>query len=363
MKEIGLEIINKIHEYGYVGYIVGGFVRDMLLKKESKDVDITTNATTMEFKNIFPDIEIVNTTYGAVILHYKGYHFDITTFRKEEDYLDNRHPSSVTYVNDLETDLRRRDFTINALCLDKDGNVIDLVGGINDLNNNIIKSIGSSDLSFKDDALRILRAIRFSSYLNFKIDEEVLLSIEKNKELLKKISYNQKKKELDKIFGSNKAREGIELIKQLGLDKILELDELDRVKDYSDILGIWAMINTKAYPFSNLEKESIDKINLVYEMDNLNNEVLYEYGLYVNVIAGINKGIDKKSILEKYEALPIKRRDEIKITAQEMCDILKKEPGKFISKIYEKLEKLILNGQLENDNTILKRYIMEEYHE
>lgn len=357
MKEIGLEILNKISEYGYVAYIVGGYVRDTLLKVESNDIDITTNATPMELKNIFPNIEVVNATYGSVILYYKNYRFDITTFRKDLEYLDNRHPSEVVYVNDLKTDLLRRDFTINTLCIDKDGNLIDLLNAKNDLNKHLIQTVVDSDKSFSDDALRILRAIRFACLLDFELSDEIKASIIKNKHLLKKLSYNRKKNELDKIFCSNKAFDGIKLIKEYNLVKELDLDGIERVKNCSDLIGVWAMINSKKYSFSKSEKELIRKVNLVYKMDNLDYRVLYQYGLYVNVLAGINKGLTKKDILAKYESLPIKAKDEIKIDASEICIILKKKPGNFIGKIYKDLENKILNNELENDNKKLREYL------
>ena len=324
MKELGLEIINEIINHGYIAYIVGGFVRDSLLGINSFDVDITTNATPLELKNIFPNSLVKSDSYGALVLYYKKYRFDITTMREEMEYLDNRHPSSVIYVNDLKTDLLRRDFTINALCFDKDGQLIDLIDGKKDLERKIIRTIIPSDKSFSDDALRILRAIRFASLLDFKLSEETKEAIIKNKHLLKNLSKARKKEELDKIFGSKKAYEGIKLIKEFGLEEELDLINLNRVKDYSDIVGIWAMINTNIYSFTSSEKDLIEKINVVYNMDKLDNLTLYHYGCYVCVLAGINKGLKKKDILEKYENLPIKRRDEIKITAKEMCEVLNK---------------------------------------
>jgi len=361
MKEMGIEVLNIIYDYGYDGYIVGGFVRDYLLGLPSIDVDITTNATPMELKNIFPNIEISNRNYGSVTLNYKNYRFEITTYRKDMEYIDNRHPSSIVYVNDLKTDLLRRDFTINAICMDKDGNIVDLLNGKSDLDSRIIKSIGESDKSFQDDALRILRAIRFATILDFELSDEVKNAIIKNKLLLKNLSYERKKHELDRIFASSHARQGVNLIKEFGLSEILELSNLNRIRDYSDIVGIWAMINTNVYPFTNSEKELIEKINVVYNLNNLDNEILYKYGLYVNVIAGINKGILKKEILEKYDNLPIKERCEIKITAQEICALLRKTPGGFITEIYVDLERQILLKKLNNENMELREYIINNY--
>ena len=363
MKEIGLEIIRKITDKGYQAYIVGGYVRDSLLGIESNDIDITTNAKPKELKEIFPDCIIKSDSYGAVIIVYKNYHFDVTTMREEMEYLDSRHPSGIIYVDDLKKDLLRRDFTINALCLDKDDQLIDLIGGKDDLDKKIIRTIGDSNKSFSDDALRILRAVRFASLLDFKLSDETKDAIKNNKHLLTRLSNSRRKEELDKIFGSKKAYEGIKLIQELDLVNELNLSNLDRIKDYSDLVGIWAMINTDAYDFSPNEKELIKKVNIVYEMDNLNNSVLYHYGGYVNTLAGINKGIDKKEIITKYEELPIKRREDINITASDMCDILKKEPGPFIGKLYEVIEDKILSGELINDNNDIKRFIKEYENE
>ncbi len=357
MKELGLEIINKLCNHGYKAYIVGGFVRDELLGIMSNDVDITTSAKPKEIKELFPDCIIKSDSYGAVIIKYKNYYFDVTTMREEMEYLDSRHPSSVVYVDDLKKDLLRRDFTINALCFDKDGKLIDLINGKEDLDKKIIKTIGDSNKSFSDDALRILRAIRFASHLKFDLSNEVIEAIKNNKHLIKKLSNSRKKEELDKIFGSKHAKEGIELIKKLDLCGELNLMNLDRVKDYSDLVGIWAMINPSEYEFSPNEKDLITKVNIVYDMDNLDNKVLYHYGCYVNVLSGINKGLKKKDVIAKYESLPIKRRDEINISAKEMCEILNKEPGPFIGEIYKVLEDKILLGEIENNNDKIKEFI------
>ena len=359
MKELGLEIINQLINNGFIAYIVGGFVRDSLLNIKSNDVDITTNAKPKEIKELFNDCEIKSDSYGAVIINYKNYRFDVTTMREEMEYLDNRHPSGVIYVDDIKKDLNRRDFTINALCFDKNGDLVDLIDGKKDLDKKVIRTIISSDKSFKDDALRILRAIRFASLLDFKLSDEVVEAIKNNKELLSNLSKSRKKEELDKIFGSNKAREGIELMRKFDLLSLLHLENIDRVKDFSDIVGIWSMINTDYYDFTSSEKDLIKKVNIVYDMDNLDNLVLYHYGCYVNVIAGINKGIDKKDILEKYENLPIKRRDDILITAKEMCEILNQKPGSFIGKLYQIIEDKIIKGELPNDNKLIKEFINE----
>ena len=181
LKKIALEFINLIENSGYKAYIVGGFVRDFLMKKESYDIDITTNATPKEIQKIFSSVTVkrpINDedNYGSVRVVYKNIIFEVTTFRKELEYLDNRHPSRIFYVDDLETDLKRRDFTINAICMDKNSNIIDPLQGKLDIQNKIIRTIAPSEASFKDDALRILRAIRFMVTLNFKFHPDIIIA-------------------------------------------------------------------------------------------------------------------------------------------------------------------------------------------
>jgi len=361
MKKITLEVLNKIHEYGYEAYAVGGYVRDMLLNIKSNDIDLTTNATPMELKNIFEDIKIKKENYGSVTLLYKNIRFEITTYRKEESYSDNRHPDKIEYVNDLKTDLLRRDFTINTICMDKDGNIIDLLGGINDLNNKIIKTVLESDKSFQDDSLRILRAIRFATTLNFKLSSMITTSIKKNKYLLDNLSVDRKKYELNHIFISGNVKYGIDLLKQFELLKILDIENIERVKDYTDLIGIWAMINSNSYNFNSSEKALIKNVNIVYELNNLDKHVLYKYGLYVNVLAGLNKGLSKKKITEIYQNLPIQTRDDININALKICDILNRKPDYLINEVYTDLEYEIIEGKLINKEDEIINYITNKY--
>lgn len=362
MKRITLEVLTKIHDYGYEAYAVGGYVRDMLLGIKSNDIDLTTNATPMELKNIFPNIKISKENYGSTTLIYKKVRFEITTYRKEANYVDNRHPEKIEYVNDLKTDLLRRDFTINTICMDKDGKIIDLLNGIKDLENKVIKTVADSNKSFQDDALRILRAIRFSTILDFKLSNKVIDGIKNNKHLLNNLSSTRKKYELDHIFTSKRVNAGIEMIKKFDLLDILHLNNIDRVKDYSDLIGIWAMINSTYYNFTNSEKDLIKNINLVYELDNFNQHVLYKYGLYVNVLAGLNKGLDKKKITEIYHNLPIQKRDDIKISPLKICEILNRKPDYFINEIYLDLEKEIIENNLLNDEEAIINYIVNKYN-
>ncbi len=198
-------ILQKLQDNGYEGYAVGGAVRDSLLKKNPKDWDITTNALPDDIIKIFNNYQIVLTgiKHGTVGVVIRKELFEITTYRTDNEYLDNRHPSSVTFSKSLKDDLSRRDFTINALFCDINGNVGDYFNGINDLKNKKIVCVGDASSRFNEDALRILRAIRFASTLEFSIDEETKKAIFKNKSLLLNISSERVQSELNGILTSN----------------------------------------------------------------------------------------------------------------------------------------------------------------
>ena len=127
MYNIGLNVLNRIEEYGYKAYIIGGYPRDLYLKRGSTDIDVCTDATPMEIIKIFPDVVTTNFEYGSVTILHENVRIEITTFRSEGKYINNRKPSVIKYVDSLEEDLKRRDFTINTLCIDKDGKQIDLL--------------------------------------------------------------------------------------------------------------------------------------------------------------------------------------------------------------------------------------------
>ncbi len=177
MLEKALELLNIFYEKGYEAYIVGGFSRDRYIGRDTVDVDICTNATPKDLKNIFKDSMLPKEQYGSVHLMYKKVNFEVTTYRMDLEYLNKRSPSKIMYTDNLIIDLKRRDFTMNTLCIDKDGKVIDLLNAKEDIKNSIIKCVGNSDKRLKEDALRILRAIRFSCELNFVLDDELKQAI------------------------------------------------------------------------------------------------------------------------------------------------------------------------------------------
>ncbi len=232
-KEVQL-ITEKIEKRGFEAYIVGGCVRDFLLDKNPKDWDITTNAKPEEIQKIFPN-SFYNNKFGTVTVVNKNAkdenlkNIEITTYRIDTGYSDKRHPDKIEFTPNLKDDLARRDFTINAMAMRvvnqepgiRNQEIIDLFDGREDLENKIIRAVGDAGERFNEDALRMLRAIRFSSELNFEIEKVTLTAIKKNNELLKFVSQERIRDELEKIILSDKPSEGIELLRKLELLKYI----------------------------------------------------------------------------------------------------------------------------------------------
>lgn len=362
MSETALKILKKINSHGFEAYLVGGYPRDIYMGKDSLDYDICTSATPKDLKKIFDNSILKVEQYGSVTLIEHGKRFEITTFRRDIKYLNNRKPIEIEYIKTLEDDLKRRDFIMNTMCIDSNGNLIDLLNGRDDIDNKIIKTVGNADLKIYEDSLRILRAIRFATILDFDLDKELKSAIIKHKGLLNNLSYYRKKEELDKIFSSTNSIKGINLIKELGLAKYLELSNLEKLVLTTYSIGIWAQLDVlDKYTFNNTEKDTIIKINELLDKDLLDPNNLYKYGLYISTIAGEIKGINKKIINQAYNTLSIHNKLDIVIDAREICDILNKKPDKFLKNIFNDLEYKIVNKLLKNDKDILRKYVLENY--
>ena len=357
MYENAIEVLKRIEKNNYRAYIVGGFPRDLYLDRKSSDVDICTNARPKDLTNIFEDTKITNIEYGCVIVKYKGTLFAITTFRSDNDYKDFRKPESINYVDDLLEDLNRRDFVINTMCIDVNGKQIDMLDAKKDLNQKIIRTVGDSDKKIREDALRILRAIRFATILNFKLDENLKKSIIKYKDNLKKLSYTRKKEELEKIFSSPNNNYGINLLKELKLAESLDIN-LDIVVTQSS-LAIWSQINNEKYPFTKQEKDIIKKVAESLNDNILDQNTLYKKGLYVASLVGEIKQISKKEILKVYNDLPIHDRTEINIEPLEICEYLKIEPGYVLHHILDDIENQIINKKIKNEKEFIKKYLIK----
>lgn len=228
------KIIQSIEKSGACAYIVGGYIRDLIRGEntESKDIDIATNASPDEIEHLFGCADGVTyplgKEFGTIGFRPKGKDqtFEITTFRTEETYTDGRHPDSVTFAKTIEEDLSRRDFTCNAIACDANGNIIDPFNGIEDIHNNVIRCVGNPKDRFKEDHLRILRALRFASQLGFIIEDKTASAIHKMKDTINNVSAERIREELTKLLCGKNAKQVLTNYSDVIFEIIPELAQL-----------------------------------------------------------------------------------------------------------------------------------------
>lgn len=357
-----INILEKFNEAGYEAYFVGGCVRDYLLNDDFSDIDITTNALPDEVKQIFRKSIDTGIQHGTVTILINGDSFEVTTFRTEDDYIDHRTPEKVEFVSDLKEDLDRRDFTINAMALDSKGELYDYHCGEKDLRNKIIKTVNNPNERFFEDALRMLRAFRFSSKLGFEIEENTLKAIKNNAELIKFVSIERIVNEFRKLLTGKGNKRSLELLLDSKLNNYIPfLDEISKIIDFSNYtfcqsLYILSKINDisfeklKELKLSNKEIKQVkiyEKINKDF-ISNIPLEIiLYNYDIEdVTFIASYSKYYDMEDI-EKIK-LPIESFNDIAITSMEIISIIDKPAGPWIKEIIKKLEEDILLSKIDN---------------
>jgi len=228
-REKAISIVQRLRQEGYEAYLAGGCVRDMLLKKPPQDYDITTNAKPEDIQRVFPETIPVGAQFGVILVLIDDAPFEVASFRYDGPYLDGRRPSHVRYGS-LEEDIFRRDFTINGMVYDPIGDrVIDLVEGQKDLEQHVIRAIGSPQLRFEEDRLRMIRAVRFAASLKFEIEASTFEAIRWLAATVTQISWERIGDEVTRILTEGGARRGFELLDESGLLKVL-LPEVEAMK-------------------------------------------------------------------------------------------------------------------------------------
>lgn len=200
-------IIDRLNKHGYRADVVGGAIRDLYIGREAGDYDITTAASPDKIKEIFSDVRTIDTgiKHGTVTIHLDGENFEVTTYRRDGEYKDARHPESVEFTSELSEDLSRRDFTVNAICYNPKDGFTDLFGGCDDVRARVIRAVGDAEVRFSEDALRILRALRFASVLDFSIEKDTADAVHRTRELLRKVSRERIYTEWYKLVGGRGA--------------------------------------------------------------------------------------------------------------------------------------------------------------
>ena len=387
-----LPVMQQLVDAGYEAYFVGGSVRDMLLHKPISDVDIATSATPQEVKEIFPHTVDVGIEHGTVmVIHHKeGY--EVTTFRTEEGYEDFRHPDKVTFVRSLEEDLKRRDFTINALAIGIDDQLMDFFDGIGDLERQCLRCVGDAKERFNEDALRMFRAVRFVGQLGFQIEEKTKNAISLLKMNLSKVAVERMKVEFEKMIQSSFRKEALQLFVETGLYQacplfdgkdeillklaefplkemsvlqawILFIDELNLSdKEVTHLLKSWKSSNEQirdvlvGYKTYRARKEEEWNFFFAYACP-------YEVACEVEtLLIAQDKSTSMKGLEATYHSLPIRSMNDIHLNGHDIIRILKLDKkGPIIGQVLKTVEKMILEQSISNDAEVLETYVLSHF--
>lgn len=325
-------IMEKLNRNGFESYVVGGAVRDMVMGLSPNDIDITTSATPEEVIRLFPKTFPSGIAFGTVTVVIENEEFEVTTFRTDGEYLDGRRPETVTFGKTIDEDLSRRDFTINAMAMDIDGNITDPFGGLHDIEKEVVRCVGNPEKRFSEDALRMMRAIRFASRYEFAIEGVLFNSIKKFAPTIKKVSLERINQEFTKILISKNPELGIKLLYKTGLfdfifPDISFNDIKENIKNINKVpanlelrlatmfLGFDPEVvekTLKTLKFTNITIKNVVALVKGYAELNISNNILKVMNIVgkENIFAFLEivKAIDE----EKFEELNIKANEAIK---------------------------------------------------
>ena len=377
---IGKEIIKVLKDNGYEAYFVGGYVRDKLLGNESDDIDITTNAHPDQVVPLFKHVKHTGKKYGTVTILKDAYKFEVTTFRFDGEYKDNRRPEEVTFSKNLTDDLERRDFTINAIVMDEFEEVKDYHNGIKDIESKIIRTINDPYKRFNEDALRILRAIRFVSKLGFDIEEETLNAMMDLKDKVETLAIERIMVELDKIMRGPYKQKAYKYLVDTGLHKTLDLEaginhlsqndfDLYPVEAFM-VCFILGEMNDK-WRFSNRELRLMKKVLTLHEVtkDNeFNKYLLFSYHLDVCLISNkISVALgykDQEQAIRQIDSeLLVKDVCDLKFKGQDILQLTTLKNRSVIALVIDDLLYNVIMEIMPNDYDILKEFALKRVAE
>lgn len=389
-----LPVLQTLKEAGHEAVFVGGSVRDLVLGKEISDVDIATSATPEEVKSLFSHTVDVGIEHGTVLVLHHHDSYEVTTFRTEGTYQDFRHPDSVTFVRSLEEDLMRRDFTINALAVNDKEEIVDYFGGIEDLEREIIRCVGNPMERFNEDALRMMRAVRFAGQLGFTIESDTFNAIRTLKANLERVAVERMKVEFEKMILSPHRALAFKAFVESELYH--SCPDLKEAKETLLKLGefpLEKMTITQAWIlFAYYERLSIPQLRKVLKnWKSSNDQISTILTGYQTLLARLEKewdaflayecpevlAIEVEQLLpgighseqlveleEVYRQLPIRSMKDIQIDGFGVKEALGLEKmGPIIGEVLQALQTEILSGRLANENTEIVSWIRNNFNE
>ncbi len=387
-----LPILEKLQSAGFEAYFVGGSVRDVLLERPIHDVDIATSAYPQETKSVFARTVDVGIEHGTVLVLEGAHEYEVTTFRTEDVYVDYRRPSAVTFVRSLKEDLKRRDFTVNALALNEQSQIVDLFDGMTDLKQKVLRAVGVADERFKEDALRIMRGFRFVASLDFTIATETFSAMKAHAPLLEKISVERSFIELDKLFLAPHWRKGLAALLDCQAQNFLPhlsaycdvlqtlMERLANDFTFSASEQAWASLFIlqaeepnvrqflKDWKTSNDFQKRVSAIVSAFRLRKtgcLSAWDVYTYGseillLVEDLRGGLGLPTDHAHILTLEASLPIQSKKDMCLNGRDLMETYGLSAGPHLGDILDELEKAMVMGLVSNEKEVVSHYLREK---
>lgn len=377
-------VLQKIEDAGFEAYFVGGCVRDTILGDAIHDIDIATSAYPSEIKSIFKRTIDTGIEHGTVMILDHGTGYETTTFRTESGYQDYRRPDKVTFVRSLSEDLKRRDFTINALALRENGEVVDLFDGLGDLKKHLIKAVGDPNERFHEDALRMMRAVRFASKLDFVISAETLQGIKNNAPLLEKIAVERIRVEFEKLLMGQNPVAGLSDFIETGLYQycpelkdqkqklsgllLLNNWQIENVEQAWAVIAIQLGMDTRGVSgflkkwktSNNLIVDVKKTLPVIHGLHNQNLEPMKLFNAGEKAVKDANQvaklygwAVPDQKLKDKYDSLPIKTKNDLAVNGGILMKDAGIKPGPLLGKILNMLVNQVVNGELANTQSAL----------
>lgn len=384
----GKNVIMEIEKNKHTAYFVGGCVRDLLLNRPIGDIDIATSALPEQIQQIFPQVIPVGIEHGTVIVRYNHVSYEVTTFRLDGKYSDQRHPDSVQFIDRIDEDLERRDFTINALAMDKDGNIIDLFDGQQDLAQKLIRTVGNGYDRFMEDPLRIIRALRFSSQLGFTIEQETLTAINQLKKEIDTIAIERITNEFTKLFAGAYIHNAIHYLKSTTIYNYLPIlsnhpqiienvpNDLEPLHTFGEVLAHFHYLEptipiakwVKAWKCSNqVKNEAIQLSRAInyFEKHGLDEWLVYQldtvyYQALIRLIKNLSHTtqIELDDLREIRQQLVIESKHDLAINGTDLIELFPTaDKGRWIHDTLVNIEREVVFNRLKNTKKNIKEWI------
>ncbi len=382
----GRTVIDTIESEGYEAYFVGGCVRDYLINRTIKDIDITTNATPDTVESLFDKTIDIGKKHGTIIVMIDDEQIEVTTYRTETTYSDYRRPDEVNFTSSLEEDLKRRDFTVNAIAMTSDMSIMDPNNGQVDIERRLIQTVGDAEERFTEDALRMLRALRFSVQLQFDISEDTLTAVKRYAHLIEHVSIERIVVEVIKMYKTNEIYNYKATIIESGILqyvpvlKQLDLDLFQTLKSNSLLAELATQIYYNHVNDSTLKQLRIsnDAIAYIKNMVELMKAAKSQYKdarllaykftkerlddciLLIDKNRTLLEDIDLKFLVEAQNAhpqLPIYSASDLAIDGHDILKITNRPAGRWLREVIQALETHVLLGELNNDKDSLTDWV------